>query len=189
MSITQPQWDVQNATGRCATTGREFAEGEEFYAVLFPSGESFVRKDFSIESWTGPPDGAYCFFKSRVPVREKRKKLLVDNAVLIHFFERLAGETEPARVQFRFVLALILLRKRLLRYEGSATHDGVETWRMSLLPAKTEHAVVNPHLTDDQIESVSRQLSAILHSDMGDWADASDGDAEGAFRERQRDEG
>jgi hypothetical protein len=174
LSITQPSWEVESASGRCAATGREFREGEEFYTVLFESGESFVRKDFSPEAWSGPPEGAYCFFKSRVPVREKRKKLLVDNAVLVHFFERLSGETEPSRVQFRFVLALILMRKRLLRYEGMATRDGIETWRMMLGPTKVEHQVVNPRLTDEQIEGVSRQLSGILHSDMGEWAVAPD---------------
>ncbi|MEE9178223.1 MAG: hypothetical protein V3U46_07310, partial [Acidimicrobiia bacterium] len=76
----------------------------------------------------------------------------------------------PVRVHFRFVLALILLRKRLLRYEGSAVENEVEAWRMTLMSDRSDHRVVNPRLTDDQIEGVSQQLSAILHGDMGEWA-------------------
>jgi hypothetical protein len=66
-------------------------------------------------------------------------------------------------VQFRFVLALILMRKKALRYEGSQIRDGIEIWRMVLPRDQSEHQVVNPKLTDDQISGVSEQLSVILH--------------------------
>ena len=45
---------------------------------------------------------------------------------------------------------------------------------MTLTLDKTAHQVVNPHLTDDQIEGVSSQLSAILHGDMGHWTQLDD---------------
>ncbi|MFH1107638.1 MAG: hypothetical protein V1790_00350 [Planctomycetota bacterium] len=168
------EWEVQPAAGRCALTGRKLQEGEEFYSALFEEGETFRRVDYSRESWKGPPEGSYCHFKSRIPVKEKRKKLLVDNDILASFFLRLGDDAEPARVQFRFVLALILMRKRLLRYEGSNVEAGVEVWRMVLMTDRSEHRIVNPRLTDEQIEGVSSQLSAILHGDMGEWATAGD---------------
>ncbi len=163
--MAQQQWELEGTTGRCAATGRAFEEGEEFYTVLFEQGESFTRADYSLEGWTEPPERAFCYFKTRVPVKEKKKKLLVDNELLINFFARLADETEPVRVQFRFVLALILMRKRLLRYETTVNQDGVEVWEMTLPRDQSPHRVVNPHLTDDQIEAVSRELTAILHGD------------------------
>jgi hypothetical protein len=172
--MVQQQWEVEPTTGRCAVTGRTLEEGEEFYTVLFEDGESFRRVDYSLEAWEGTPEGSYCHFKSRIPIKEKRKKLLVDNELLINFFIRLAEETEPVRLQFRFVLALILMRKRLLRYEGSAVREGVETWELVLTHEQTRHQVINPRLTDDQIEGVSKQLGAILHGDMGEWTLARD---------------
>ena len=168
--MAQQQWQIGHATGCCATTGRRFEEGEAFYTVLFEDGESFGRADYSVDVWKGPPEGAYCFFKTHVPVKEKRKKLLVDDELLINFFRRLELETEPVRIRFRFVLALILMRKRLLRYEESAVEEGEEVWRMTLVCDRSAHRVINPRLTDDQIDDVSQQLSAILHSDMGEWA-------------------
>ena len=165
------QWEVESASGRCAATGRIFEEGEEFYTVLYEKGDSFTRADYSVDAWNGPPADAYCHFKTRVPVKERPKKLLVDNELLINFFERLADETEPVRVQFRFVLALILMRKRLLKYEESARQDGAEVWGMTLARDQSRHRVVNPELTDDQIATVGEQLGAILHSDMGEWGE------------------
>lgn len=164
------QWEVEATGGHCVVTGRRLEEGEVFYSALFEEGEGFRRCDYSLDSWNGPPDGSYCHFKSRVPIKQKRKKLLVDNEILVSFFLRLGDEIEPARLQFRFVLALILMRKRLLRYEGSTVEGGREVWRMVLATAHTEHQVTNPHLTDEQIAGVSSQLSSILHGDMGEWA-------------------
>lgn len=168
------QWDVEQAAGRCTVTGRRLEEGEEFYSALFEDGENFRRCDYSLDSWNGPPEGSYCHFKSRVPIKQKPKKLLVDNELLVSFFLRLGDETELVRLQFRFVLALILMRKRLLRYEGSEVEGGVEVWRMVLTTDRSEHRVANPRLTDEQIEGVSSQLSAILHGDMGEWATVND---------------
>jgi len=170
------QWEVESATGQCSVSGKALVEGEEFYAVLFEDGESFRRCDYSVDAWTGPPDGAYCFFKTRVPVKAKKRRLLVDNDILVNFFLRLKDESELVRLQFRFVLALILMRKRLLKYDGTQKEGDIETWRMILVSDKSVHDVVNPRLTDDQIEGVSEQLTAILHGDMGEWAVPAEGD-------------
>jgi len=181
------QWEVKRASGVCEISGRELQEGEAFYTVLFEDGETFRRADYAEDAWQGPPEGCFCFYKTRVPVKEKKKKLLVDAELLINFFQRLEDEKEPVRVQFRFVLALLLMRKRLLRYDGSAVADGVEVWEMTLMHNRTTHRVVNPRLTDDQIEDVSRQLGAILHSDMGDWTDDDAGDSNNASEEEVAD--
>lgn len=178
------QWEVESATGQCSSSGKALAEGDEFYAVLFEEGEGFRRVDYSLDAWAGSPQGAYCFFKTRVAVKEKKKRLLADKEILVNFFLRLAAETELVRVQFRFVLALILMRKRLLKYDGTRKEGDVETWRMILVSDKSEHDVVNPHLTDDQVDGVSEQLTAILHGDMGAWAEPvddcdADADADG----------
>ena len=160
------EWEIESATGQCAVSGRPFTEGEEFYTVLFEKDESFSRRDYSLENWQGPPDEAFCYFKTRAPVKEQRAKRFVNNDLLINFFERLADESEPVRVQFRFVLALIMMRKRLLRYERSTLKDDVEVWEMTLVRDQSRHPVVNPQLSDDQIEAVSQELGVILHSNQ-----------------------
>lgn len=178
------QWEVQRPAGVCTVSGRAIEEGEEFYSVLFEEGETFRRADYALDEWQGPPEGSFCHFKTRLPVKEKQKKTFVDNEVLRGFFLRLADETDPVRIQFRFVIALILMRKRILRYEGSETVDGVETWSTRLTRDEKTHRVVNPRLSEDQIEEVSKQLGVILHTDMGDWDNESgDADADGPVAE------
>ena len=60
------------------------------------------------------------------------------------------------------------MQKRALRYDGPSKRDGLEVWQMTLMKDRSEHQVVNPRLTEDQVEGVSRQLTAILHGDVAD---------------------
>ena len=170
------QWNIEPAKRRCTVSGDELDEGQEYYAVLFEDGENFRREEYAIDSWTGPPDGAFCHFKSRVPVKAKKQRLLVDDEMLIHFFIRLTDTEDLAKIRFRFVLALILMRKRLLKFEQTQHRNEEEWWQMRLARDTADGAaskddvqwVCNPHLDDDQIEAVSRELSVILHgSDQG----------------------
>ncbi|MFQ5591270.1 MAG: hypothetical protein ACE5HE_08920 [Phycisphaerae bacterium] len=172
--MVQQQWELKPPHGCCSVTGRALREGEEFYTVLFEEQDSFRRADYSVEAWSGPPAEAYCHFKTRLPVKEKRKRTFVNDEMLVGFFERLADETEPVRIQFRFVIALMLMRKRLLRYVESKIEAGTEVWTMRLASDQSLHRVTNPQLSDDQIEGVSTQLSAILHEDMAQWRTVND---------------
>ncbi len=162
-------WEVQRTTGRCAVTGRELAEGEEFYAVLFDRNGTLERVDYSIEAWKGPPEGAFCFWQSRVPVREKKKAVWVDDEVLVNLFSRLANESDEMKVRFRFVLALLLMRKRILKYEQTTRDGDHEYWQMRLVRDTAGggvYMVENPQLSDAQIEAVSAQLRSILQGEM-----------------------
>lgn len=159
---------ISSITGRCAATGREFAEGEEFYSVLFDRPEGFVRQDFCLEAWSGPPADAWCHWKARVPRKEEPKRVWIDNDALVSFFLRLEDETDGTRRAFRFVLALILMRKRILRYDETQPAEGGERWRMTLMADKSVHDVLNPGLDEERIEAVTAELNALLHSDVRD---------------------
>ncbi len=157
---------IEKAGGTCVKTGAEIVEGQAYYAVLFEDGESFRREAYCEDAWSGPPEGAYCHFKTRVPVKAKKQRLLVDDDMLVEFFRRLKDEKELVRLQFRFVLALILMRKRLLKYEETEAGGDAEYWLMRVGKEEEIHRVLNPRLADEEIERVSKELGAILHGDV-----------------------
>ena len=90
----------------------------------------------------------------------------MDDEVLLDIFERLAGTDERVKINFRFVLALILMRKRILKYQQTDYRDSQELWIMGQVREQTKHEVINPRLDDAQIREVSEQLSAILRSEL-----------------------
>jgi len=160
------QWQIERSEGKCAGTGRVLEPGEAYYAALIDSESGFERHDYSCDYWEQHRPEVFSFWKTQIPLPTQKKKLFVDDGVLVNLFERLADEKEPIKINFRFVLALILMRKRLLKYEDTRRENGQEIWKMRFVREKEIHPVINPNLGDEQIEQVSQELSAILQGEL-----------------------
>ena len=156
------EFEISRPVGRCSVSGKQFAEGEPFHSALFETPQGFERRDFSEECWQGPPEGALCCFQTRLPKREEKRRTFVDDEALLAFFIRLADCEEEAKQRFRFVLSLILLRKRLLKYERTIREGEREFWEMRLVRDKSLHKVFNPVLADAEIQQLTGELGAIL---------------------------
>lgn len=160
-------WEIKKPIGRCCATGREFAPEEDYYAALVETPDGLERRDFSREYWEANRPQVFCFWKTRMPNPQKKKQqLFVDPEMLLAFFDRLASETEPEKLNFRFVLMLILLRKKRLKYEGSRTHEGREIWTLRVVGQDRTVDVLNPNLTDEQIQQLSQQMGQILQTEL-----------------------
>jgi hypothetical protein len=155
-------WEIHKPLGICSGTGRAIEPGEEFIATLIETGGRFERRDYSAEYWMSKRPAVYCYWKSTMPKGDKKKKIFVDNDMLVSFFGRLASETDEEKVNFRFVLTLVLMRKRLVKYDSSETIDGKEIWTVKITGRDEKAQVVNPNLTEDKIEQLSDQLGQIL---------------------------
>jgi hypothetical protein len=171
------EYDITKATGRCSACGKEMMPGDELVATVRPApeeaDEQFVRRDFCPACWDAADEDAkggpevFGTWRSRVPAPKDRKRTFVDDELLTSFFERLEGSDEPARVRFRFVLALILMRKRLLVYDRSEpAGEGRELWTMHLKGSDRPCEVIDPHLDEEQIAEVSQQLGEILEGEL-----------------------
>lgn len=158
--------EVARTDGTCSITGRKFEPGDEFYSVVVETETGFERRDIAPDAWSGAPEMAVCHFKTHMPNKDEPKKTFVDDSLLVEFFKRLATATEDAKLRFRFVLSLILLRKRLLKYESSKADGEREVWTMRLLKEKKSYQVINPGLGEDEITEVTAQLGAVLSSDF-----------------------
>jgi len=160
-------WELARTTGRCAVTGRVFAEGESYFAALFEGPAGLERRDYGLDAWSGPPEGSFCHWRGRVPVREKKPAALdIDPQMFTQLFVGLEDDPSETRQQFRFVLALLLMRKRLLRFEQADREAGQEFWQMRLAADKSLHRVLNPRLTDEHVTRLSAQLTALLSGEI-----------------------
>jgi hypothetical protein len=161
------EWEIDKPLGQCYGTGRQIEAGEEYYGALVESEEGLRRQDFCEEYWNEHKPDVFCYWKTRLPRSDDKKQLFVDDDMLMAFFERLAGEREQEKVNFRFVLALVLMRKRRLKYDSSKTEDSKEIWRLRVAGGDKEFVeLINPHLEEEQIEQLSSQIGQILHVDL-----------------------
>ena len=159
-------WDIHRPLGQCCATGQKIEVGQEYYAALVESDEGFQRRDFSVQFWENERPSVYCFWKTRLAEPNQKRAVFIDDQMLTAFFERLASETDPERIAFRFVLALILMRRRRLKYDTTVTDNGAEVWRLRWVGQKDTVDVVNPHLDEQQIAQLSQQIGQVLNADL-----------------------
>ena len=123
-------------------------DGQENDRVSLLGDLRLKRVDVCLEAWEQGqrPDRLFSYWKAHVPQPTEKKKLFVDDEVLMNLFIRLADTDEPRRQAFRFVLALILMRKKLLRYERSESQSHQtgehQWWIMSIKPSAVPAGVV-----------------------------------------------
>jgi hypothetical protein len=145
--------------------------GEKFHAALRELPEGLERVDVCEEAWGGfDRAGLLASWLATMPApNQEKKKLFVDDETLLTLFERL-GEGEAAadamKVRFRFVLGLILMRKRLVSYESQEERGTTSYWRVKVRGRAESLEIVNPHLTEDQVGDVSGQLSQVMASEF-----------------------
>lgn len=158
---------VARAGNHCAACGAELAPGTPIITALRETPAGFERIDLDLNCWTTfDRSNLAAFWQTAVPHVAAKKKLLVDDSVLCDLFERLADTTEPAKLNFRFVLGLILMRKRLLNYESSHDAGGSDWWVVRLRGRETPLEMLNPHLGEQQVAEVSTQLADILNETL-----------------------
>ena len=160
------EWEINKPLGQCYGTEREIEYGEEYFAALVETEEGLQRRDFCADYWESQKPDVFCYWKTRLPEPGQKKQLFVDDQMLMAFFERLEKETEQEKVNFRFVLALILMRKRILKYDETKNAGDQEIWCLRVVGEKQIVEVINPHLDEEQIEQLSSQIGEILQTDL-----------------------
>jgi hypothetical protein len=155
-------YQIQPNTRRCAITGRDLLPGERFFTALLEEGGQFLRQDYSSEAWQGPPEGALGFWCGRVPAPEEGRKLRIDDELLMDCFTRLEGQTDPGRVSFRYVLALLLMRRKRFKFEEARKEGDTELLCLRCARSGAKHRVVNPRLTADEMAAVQDEVFKVL---------------------------
>jgi hypothetical protein len=154
-------YQIQPNTRRCAGSGRELKPGESYFSVLLDEAGKFVRRDFSKEAWPGPPPGALGFWQGKVAAGKPRR-LPIDDDLLLDCFGRLEDQTEPSKLSFRYVLALLLMRRKRFKLEDSRTEGGLEVMTFRCARTGERHRVIDPGLSDSELESVQEDVFQAL---------------------------
>lgn len=154
-------YEIPRSTRRCAKTDRELQPGEGFYSVLVVDGGKLTRRDYSVEAWNGPPDEALGWWKSQVPRPDANRVHWAPNDVMLQLFDQL--ENQPANQDMRYVLALLLVRRRVMRLEEEIKDsNGAETLVLYCPRRETTYHVPVVKPTAERIEQIQGELASLL---------------------------
>jgi hypothetical protein len=154
-------FEVQRCTRHCAASGRELAEGEEFYSAIVAEGADVRRLDYAVEGWQGPPQGAMAWWKSRMPTREARKSQLAPSEALLELFANL--EEVADKQDMRYVMALLLVRRRILRLEDTETDPQDREVLVLYCPRdESTHRVTSVVPDESRANEIQNELAGLL---------------------------
>ena len=150
---------------KCAATGKDLVPGERCFSVLAEKEGELQRMDFSEEGWKGPPEGALGVWTCIVPKPAEVRHEPLDTTALMTCFEQLTEEASPAREGLRYILALLLVKKKRLRLEGSRTEGEDEYLQLAGAHGEGACEVRDLNPTDEEVQQWQRELNVYLASE------------------------
>lgn len=114
-------FEIRCCSRTCAATSRTLQPGEVYFSVLDFVENDLLRRDYSVEAWQGPPEACVGWWRSRLPIKGDTQPRLAPTDVMLNLFESL--ENRPAEFEFRYLLGLLLVRRRTLRRDDHKYDD------------------------------------------------------------------
>ena len=168
------EYKVGRCTRQCHAQRRPLREGEWYYSVVIEAGDEYVRHDYSAESWTGPPTEAIGWWKNRMPKANEKKIVLAPPELLVDLLRQM--EHSPAKAKSRYLLALMLMRRKILRpaTPSSELREGVDYLRVEVPTTGDLLEVAVCKISRGESDTLKDELNELLHCEAE--VDESDGE-------------
>ena len=159
-------YKVGKRAPECAVTGEPFEEGEEIVSAIFSSEDGFERRDFKAAAFAESSD-CFSYWRGRIPVQQEDTHRL-DYDLALDFFRRLVAEDDPERQGLRFMLGLLLGRKRRLKLKGFSRRgsgDGEREFLNLVIRGDEEDEAVSvevPQLDEEGRAALQAELNRLF---------------------------
>jgi hypothetical protein len=158
------EWQIKSRAHSCARTETPFSDGEVIYTLLFRDKSGFRREDISEAAWHSRQETIepFSFWKSVYEAASPAPPEPLPKESVEAHLRQLIQEDRPEKINARYILALMLERKKTLKQV-----DVRETGDERILIY--EHArtgevflILDPMLRLDQLDAVQNELYAFL---------------------------
>jgi hypothetical protein len=162
--LTQQEWNIQPRAVVCAQTGEPFSKGERVYSALYWREGKYQRVDVKQTAWESRNDNieplsawqADFIPAPPAPVEALKK----DDAESL--LRRLMTEDESGTRNARYILALMLERKKVLRQIERQKQDGRSTLVYEHIPTGEVWLIDDPGLKLGELASVQDEVAQLL---------------------------
>jgi|GEM_PF-789631 len=167
-------WTISRRQGRCAETEREFEEGERHVSLLTVIDGALQRADLSVGAWedlqakidAGDAETPLFHWFTRHHV-ERKKTVQLDLESLDRLFLELEGREELQVRELRYVLCLLLMRKRRVKVEKVLREGDEEAFIVKRPRDDRRYKVFVYDFEVDRLDEVRAQLQAVFDGAEG----------------------
>lgn len=163
-------WPIHAPDGQCAECREGIPVETAFFSAVFHQDERFRRVDYCGRCFgSRPPPGEEVFAvwrTRRVAESAERPRVRFDPERVFQFFRKIDQAATGEALKLRFVLSLLLLRKKLLKYRAT---DGSAEGEILVLASRGGEVfrVLNPGLDDRELGSVRETIGQLLDLEVG----------------------
>ena len=163
----------------CTATGARFQPGEKVRSVLYAEDGEIKRDDLCAKAWRDyeKPESAVAWWSWRVGAPEEKRARPTTNDFLVALFESLVFK--PDQADLRYVLALLLVRRRVFRFEfenNAQKSSQKEQDSIFVYSSRNDACYATPvvDIDESKIADVQSRLVAILDSPPEEFSNADD---------------
>lgn len=158
------EWKFRRRQGWCGACERAFEEEERHMSALGIVDGDLVRQDHCLACWEEreeDPD-AELFWWSTRHQPDRKATLALDLESLERLFLKLEGRTEQQICELRYVLSLLLMRKRRLKLERVVREGDREEMICSRPKREERYHVAVYDFSADRIDELRTQLAEVF---------------------------
>ncbi len=169
-------WTITRRQGTCAETGHEFGDGERHVSMLRVVEGALERSDLSLPAWRdlrsridseeSPEVEPLFWWMTRHEVT-KKKTVALDMESLAGLFVQLEGREEVQVRELRYVLCLLLMRKRRVKVEKVLRENDEESFIVKRPHDDTRYKVYVYDFEPERLDEVRAQLQAVFDGAEG----------------------
>lgn len=158
------EWYVNKGSKVCVLCERTFAEEEVYLSALYDEKNAFTRKDFCVECWDKKGNGnIFSYWKTKVPKKPQTVQRYANIDVFYDLFNKLENENDASRVNFRYVLSLYLMRKKILKLKTSHKSNGNDYLVLHNVKEGKDTEVLKPQLSKEEVLAVTDEIGKLVN--------------------------
>jgi hypothetical protein len=158
------EWEIKSRAEKCTVTDREFQDGEFFYTLLFHKKDGFRREDLCEKAWRERNDNIqpFSFWRSKFEPPLPPEPEPLEKQTAEDLLRRYMQEPDAQHASARFLLAVMLERKRLLKQVDAQKTDAGRTLIYEHTKTGEVFVIPDPELRLEQLAAVQSELAALL---------------------------
>ncbi len=158
------EWYINRGTKTCFLCEKTFPEEEVYFSALYDEKNAFIRNDFCVECWGKKGDAdIFSYWKTKVPKKPETVQMYANIDVFYDLFNKLENENDLLRINFRYVLSIYLMRKKILKLISSHKSNGNEYLVLLNVKEGKETEVLKPQLTKEEVLSVTEEIGKLVN--------------------------
>ena len=153
------EWDIQPRSNECSACRQPFGEKQVYHSLLATGPDGYTRRDLCGSCVTGASrDGVISYWQGEYKLPPPPPPEPIQKETAETLLRKLVESTDPGHAAARYILAVMLERKKILKHRDTVSdvlvYEHAGTGESFTVP--------DPHLRLDQLAEVQQHVAELL---------------------------